>query len=154
MHPLIRATALFLFAAAAVGFVSQQPRYWTPLNPEEAKSLAYLTPYAAEHRKAGLDVNVVTGCDVPGVQKPFLAVELVSTHPFGGGGVEDHEYVVVNLNTAEVLDPIQVPAAEINSTELFGVAAIMRQAHQIDGRVIERYAALQPQLTDAQPCQR
>jgi hypothetical protein len=152
MRPLTRIASAVLIVAAATGFMPQRSRYWTSLTPEDAEILAYLTPYAVEHRNAGLDVDVVIGCDVPVASKPFLAIELVSTQPFGGGGIEDHRYVVVNLNTAEVLDPVQAPAVEIKSAELFGVAAIMRRAHGIDGRVIQKYSSLQPHVTAARPC--
>lgn len=153
MHALIRSFTVIVLAVVAAGFAPKQPPRWTPISHEEAKILAYLTPFGAEHRKAGLDVQPITGCGVPVANKPFVDVELVSTQPFGArGAIEDHEYVVVNLNTAEVLDPIQIPATEIKSSELFGVAAIMREAHGIDGQIIQRYAGLQPQATQAPPC--
>ncbi|HVA64744.1 MAG TPA: hypothetical protein VNF74_13545 [Terriglobales bacterium] len=126
-----------------------QPQ-WRPLNMEEAAILAYLTPYADDHRRGGLDVIVTRNCEVPVAQQPFAIFEIVSTKPFAGGGVEDHEYVAVNLNTGQVLDA--TVGNQIESKVLFGVAKIMRNAHQIDGKVIQEYGSMHPELRSGPPC--
>jgi|SRR6185437_2662169 len=125
---------------------------WKPLSMEEAEILAYLSPFGVDHRRAGQDVFVTRNCDVPAVAPPFLSLELVATKPFKPGGLEDHEYVVVNLNVAEVYDPIPIPARQLKSAELSGVADIMRKAHHIDAKVIEKYGSVQPKLQGLPPC--
>lgn len=126
--------------------------YWKPLSIEEAEILAYLSPFGVDHRRAGQDVLVTRNCDVPTAAPPFLSLELTGTKTFKPGGLEDHEYVVVNLNVAEVYDPIPIPARQLNSAELSGVAEIMRKAHHIDGKVIETYGSVQPKLQGLPRC--
>lgn len=122
------------------------------LSQEEAELLAYLSPYGAAHRRAGLDVRVVAG-DSGCLQPGWISLDVISSHAFPpGGGMENHEYVAVNLHTGQVYNPIPIPAEEISTPEMLGAAAIMRTWHHIDRATLDKYRGEQPELKGPPPC--
>jgi hypothetical protein len=111
------------------------------IAPYEAEILIYMLPEAQELRSQGMDVGWERETSPKLNQRDFYTFWVVNSKRPNVQGSVTVGHFSVNKHTAEVWDDND---KRVESSELTGIARILRQAHHIDEGTLHKYSLLRP----------